>query len=399
MSKASTEDTKSQRREKGMGSIRKIGEGKYFGRLNVGKKPDGTRDIAYFNGKSEADVKKQIREFNLNRQKFFTNKVGTLTLEEYINKWLKLYKQAELKSSSYDRLENTIKHHIIPNIGFVQISQINSDTIQEYFNSLVQKKKILSYSSTKKIYDALNACFNYAVIKKDISANPMMLVKIPSSISNAPQKEIRIFSENEIKLIREEAQKTYSTGTPMYVYGHAYILMMNTGIRLGEATGLKWTDYNEEDETLHIQRNIQTVKKRDDKGDVTQGYEIKTDTTKTYSGNRVLHLNDNAKQAIQRLKETNFKSEYIICNSKKAIVPPAHLERTFYRILKNINIEITGLHTLRHTFASTLFLHGVDVKTVSQILGHASVAITYNTYIHLIDKQKIDAVNILDTVF
>lgn len=97
-------------------------------------------------------------------------------------------------------------------------------------------------------------------------------------------------------------------------------------------------------------------------------------------------MNKNATEALQRLCDAHPNSKEIVCGAKGTVIPPERLERTFYRILKNAGLEKTGVHSLRHTFASVLFAKGVDVKTVSKLLGHASIQITLNTYIHLIER-------------
>ena len=89
---------------------------------------------------------------------------------------------------------------------------------------------------------------------------------------------------------------------------------------------------------------------------------------------------------------------YVMNNSKGNRVSMSNMSKTFYRLLNNVGIERCGMHSLRHTFASRLFAKKVDVKTVSEILGHSSVVITYNTYIHLLPKQKQEATNLLDRV-
>lgn len=391
--------SKEKRREKGTGSIRKINDNKFYGRLNLGRNSDGKQNIKCFTGKTEADVKKQIREFNLNRKSMLSQNIGTTTLEKYIMDWLTTYKHPELKSSSYDRLEKTVKTYIIPNLGYIQISQVTSDDIQTYLNTLSNQENTLSLSSIKKIYNALNACFKHAIIRGDVLSNPMLLVKIPSKFKELPKKDIRIFTEKEVNMIQEEINRKYSNGNNVYLYGEIYVLMLNTGLRMGEAIGLKWEDYHRENRTIHIQRNVQVVKNRNHLGEAEDGYKLQEQSTKTYSGDRIIDLNNNAIKAVSILWQKNKTNEYIVCNSKGKMLPPQQLERTFYRILKNVGLEKTGLHSLRHTFASTLFLHGVDVKTVSKILGHANVTITYNTYIHIIERQKIDAVNVLDNIF
>jgi integrase len=172
--------------------------------------------------------------------------------------------------------------------------------------------------------------------------------------------------------------------------------MLHTGLRLGEAIGLKKSDWNKDDNTLHVQRNIQSVSKRNDDGTRARGKRLISNTTKTYSGNRILPLNKTARDALERLCEQHPESEHVVCSSLGTIIPPERLERTFYRILNNVGITKAGTHSLRHTFASMLFAKGTDIKTVSELLGHASIQITMNTYVHLIGDPKHSAVEKLD---
>ncbi len=110
-------------------------------------------------------------------------------------------------------------------------------------------------------------------------------------------------------------------------------------------------------------------------------------------------MNKNASAALERLCERFPDSKYIVSSSKNDIVPPERIERTFYRMLNNVGIPKTGTHTLRHTFASTLFEADVNIKKISAILGHASAKITLDTYIHLIEKTDHEAVKKLDDLF
>lgn len=385
--------SQSKRREKGTGNIYRRDNGTWVGRLTIGVKSDGKPKIKCFSGKTEAEVKKKIREYNFGDVGVEISKVS---VETYIKNWLLTYKKDTLKQSSYDRLENTFLHQIVPNIGFIQLQQLTADDIQKLLSKL--KSNELSYSSIKKVHDCLNAVLKHALIHGDIQKNPMISVKMPEQKLFA-KKDIRFFSKEEIALIIEECGRRYRTGTPVYIYGDAYILMLNTGIRVGELIGLEKSDWNQEEKTLHIKQNVQSVKIRDKNGNRSVGYEIVLNTTKTYSGDRIIPLNQNATDAITKLCNRHPNSKYIVSSSKGDIVPPDRIERTFYRILNNINIKKTGTHSLRHTFASVLFSKGVDVKTVSKLLGHASIQITLNTYIHLIENTDHNAVAKLDDIF
>ena len=388
-----SEETK-PRREKGTGTLWKKENGTWMGRVDIGRNAEGKRKYKNFSGKTEAEVKRKIREFNKSAKHIDENKI---TVGAYIQNWLSTYKMGTIKLSSYDAIEKTLRNHIIPNIGMIQLQQLTSDDVQSLLLKL-KKEDGYSYSTIKKVYDCLNAALLHATIKKDISENPMLLVKMLAR-SEFETKEIRYFSEDECALIIEECSRQYKTGKPIYQYADAYILMLNTGIRLGEAIGLKKTDWNKGESTLHIQRNIQSISKRDNSGNRVQGKQLVTNTTKTYSGDRIIPLNKAATEAIQRLCEQHPDAECIICSSKGDMIPPERLERTFYRILKNVGISQAGLHSLRHTFASMLFKEDVDVKTISELLGHASIQITLNTYVHLIGKPKHTAVNKLDEKF
>lgn len=382
-----------QKRDNGTGTIYQRSNGSWVGKIYLGRDETGKEKFKYLSGKTESEVKKKIREYNQLGSRIESKKIS---LQEYLNNWLRTYKLGTIKASSYDAIERTAKNQIIPYIGMIQLQEITATDIQTLLAEL--KEKGYSYSIVKKTHDCLNAMFVHATIANDIIKNPMLLVKMLAK-SEFEKKEIRYFSEEECALIIEECSRQYKTGKPIYQYADAYILILNTGIRLGEAIGLKKADWDKNESTLHIQRNIQSVSKRDNGGNRVQGKQLVTKTTKTYSGDRVIPLNNAATEAIERLCEQHPNSECIICSSKGEMIPPERLERTFYRILKNVGISQAGLHSLRHTFASMLFKENVDIKTISELLGHASIQITLNTYVHLIGKPKHDAVAKLDNIF
>ena len=100
--------------------------------------------------------------------------------------------------------------------------------------------------------------------------------------------------------------------------------------------------------------------------------------------------------ALSELRNITGEYEYIVTSSKGERIRPSRLNLTFHSILKAVNIERVGVHTLRHTFATMLFNNGCEVKVVSELLGHSNTKITENIYIHLIQKQKIKAIESLD---
>ncbi len=381
---------KSERREKGTGTIYEREPGKWMGKIIIGTTAEGKPKAKYFSGKTEAEVKRKIREYNKAGSKEVATKV---TLGTYLLEWLKTYKLNSIKRSSYDALEGTAKNHIIPNLGMIQLGALTGDDIQKLLNKM--KADGYSHSTVKKAHDCLNAVLKHALIKEDIVKNPMLQVIMPAA-SLFPQKEIRFYTAEEALRITEEATREYSTGRLVYIYGYVFILMLHTGLRLGEAIGLEKTDWDTVNNTLKIQRNIQSVKKRDKDGNAVTGRELISNTTKTYSGERTLALNATATNALTKLCEAHPGSKYIVCDGNGNQVPPERVERTFYYLLKNVGLEKDGVHSLRHTFASLLFAQGTEIKVVSKLLGHASVQITMNIYVHLYENVERDAVAQLD---
>lgn len=282
------------RRERGTGRVYQRGK-KWMGRLDitsdVGLTSDGKRSYKYFSGNSEGEVKRKIREYNKQNYHISSNKVS---FSEYAKNWLYVYKKFDLKRSSFDRLENTLNHQVIPYLGLIQLQQISSSDIQKMLIKLQDAGK--SYSTIKKAHDCVQAIMKHALIEGDISKDPMLTVRMPNK-AQFEQKEIRIFTREEAAAIVEEVGRTYQNGAPVYPYGKAYILMLNTGLREGELIGLLKEDWDKDAATIHVKRNVQSVKKREG-ADAAGGYELVTNSTKTYSGDRIIHLNQAATKAI-----------------------------------------------------------------------------------------------------
>ena len=108
----------------------------------------------------------------------------------------------------------------------------------------------------------------------------------------------------------------------------------------------------------------------------------------------MIPLNQKAEEALRILQQRSI-TQYVVENSKGKAVLPSNLERSFHAILRNCGLEKHGVHILRHTFASMLFSKGVDGKIISQLLGHSSVKVTYDIYVHIMPKEIAHVTNVL----
>lgn len=384
-----------QRRDYGSGSISQRKDGTWTARMVIGVNEKGKPRIKALYGKTEREVKKKLKEFQKEFYKNDQTVVQKNTVESYMLNWLHTNKKNTLKPKSYDRLEQTITYQVIPQIGHIQLSAIQANDIQNMINNLAEAG--MSYSTIKKAYDAVNECFRTGIIQKTVLFNPALGVTIPAK-SSFGKKEIRCYNENETKKLCEAAVGIYSNGKRVYRLGDAIVLDVNTGLRLAELLALKWADVDLDNRIIHISSTRVVVKDRS--ADAAKKYVvIEQDSTKSQTSTRDVHLNDDAYDALLRLKEITGAFDYVLATKAGKPVAPRYLDRMFRKIAVAAGFEedkIYGLHSLRHTFASRLFANGEDVKTVSELLGHSDITITYNTYIHLINQQKKNAVKKLN---
>lgn len=393
-----------KKRDNGTGSIYVDGN-KYVAAIQIGLKSNGKPKIKKFTSvKSEAEVKKKLKDFLRNQNKFVqSDNSKRTTVKEYFNYWLYEFKYKELKAQSFDRLESTVKNHIIPEIGMLQFAQVTQDDIRK----LISKKESegLSKSSLKKIIEAIKSCYKFDYNKGEdlrvCQKNSIIYMDVNIK-SKKEVKEIKVFTDEEIEKIKEVIFSKYSNGKRKYPYGEAYLFILNTGIRAGEALALQ-RDIDFDLNQIEINKNLITTKNRDEKGNVVKdenGHKKATkisNTPKTKSSYRTIKLNKKAVEYAKSLLNRHANCNNLIVNKNGDILTMQAFSRTFDRILREAGIDTAGgvgLHALRHTFATKLFESGIEVKVVSTILGHSSTAVTYNTYIHILDKIKAKAMEI-----
>ena len=383
----------------------------YVGCIRYGMKPDGSPNrVTFYSGKDgkKSDVIQKMTDWRLRHEQNYaeTHKVR---LEDGIMAWAETCKKPDLKPSAYDRLESIIKCQIIPRIGWYYLTELADSMIQSDLISEILEKDGLSVSTAKKAYNALNEFLKYSVHKKEIPSNPMAMMKAPKPSSTIEldccNSGESITGEKDKALSREETEKLRSIlysrwkiapQNRRYPNGGAMELILNTGLRLGEALALQWSDVNWKKNTISVSKNLIRVKNRSGKG---KKYKlILQEKPKTEKSKRIIPLNKAALAALEDLKTApGYKPDgFIIHTNKGTAVLPRTLEQTLENMCAAVGIRKVGVHALRHTYATRLFEKGVDIKIISELLGHSSTEITYRIYVHVIDSLKESAVEALD---
>lgn len=385
------EKTAKRNRGYGNGSVYfRESDQRWVGKYKIGIKDDGRPAMKVVYGKSEAECHKKLKEIIEEANKTEYVQVQKSSVEDYMNNWLTSVKKNELKPKSYDRLEQTVKLYVNPAIGSIQLQAIKPKDVQTMINNLRESGK--SHSTIKKAYEAVNACFKLGVIQKTVSHNPAVGVTIPSR-KVLPSKKIQFYTKDEAAALTKQAMSCWGNGKRRYPLGAFVPLLLNTGLRASELLALKWeSDVDLKEKTLTIHNNVVFVRDRTKE----KGYKLlEQDSVKTDAGqDRTIPLNDDAVAALLDIYQITGDDQYVMTTSEKTIVKPRQLDQMFRRIAVAAGMpeeKIYGVHSLRHTFATLLLSNNVDIKTVSKLLGHSDVTITYNTYIHVIKEQEAKA--------
>ena len=380
------------RREKGTGSVSQRKDGTWRGIIDLGRGAEGKRKTITVYGKTEKEAKKKLREKQEELCKFDYQEIPKLTLGELLDDWKDTVKRLEVKSTSFDLIENTIDLHIKPEIGYIQIANLTYRDIQLYIIGMTDKG--YAFSTIKKAYNAINASLRWAIQQDFIRKNPCVDVKLPKQNKRA-KSDIEFFTDAEVDTIIKGALFRYKTGKYMYKHGYAIVLLLNTGMRVGELLALKWKNVNFRERQIYVCETRHQIK---DRTDSEQKYVVVDSTTKTKSSCRYIPINDDALAALEYFRDFGYKNPYVMANSDHNVITYRNLFRVLDNIKKANGINHGSIHTLRHTFATMLFRKGVDIKVISELLGHSDISITYDIYTHVIEEQKQKAVDVLNVL-
>jgi integrase len=392
-----------KRRPKGEGSWGKktIKDIEYF---HFRKKYNGKYKDFY--GLTQREVKEKIKSFESSNHYLTNKEIKKQTLKTYIEDWLYNVRINEVEKSSFltnkKTYENQIKGYEPVNM---QMATLDSDIIQKHINILASK---YSRSTVSKAYFLYNLCFDYALTKRDILSNPMTTVKMPSESNVSNKKKEYIIPEPEdIDLLFNEAGRlnvagfcfTGKEGTRVYGdNAYAIVLVSYTGIRIGELLALEWQDVSIENQEMIIRRAASSVEKNDN-GTTYIIKEIKTPKTK--NSYRTIPLPERAITALKELEKSNpdhKPTDKILLGTNGKPKSERNITRTLnaMQVRAKCKVSKCGMHSIRKAYGLMLLLNGVDIKTISVLMGHASVSLTMDTYIGYIKKMGINAKDVLN---
>lgn len=287
--------------------------------------------------------------------------IENVTFAKMAEEWLQ-FKKTQIKESTYLNYNYIVNKRLVPQIGKLNIKQI-----QLYnFNGLIGKlMENLSNKTVRDVTVVLKGILKFSEIKYDKSFK-LELIATPK----IAKKEVEIFKENEIKKIKEYCLNNKNPRTI------GILICMYTGLRIGELCALKWKDCNVMKRTIEVTHTLQRVYKG--KKDTVVIYT----TPKTQKSIRKIPISSALCGTLKKEINSYDKEAYILTGEIEKYMEPMCLRNYYKQLLKKCEIPYRKFHCLRHTFATKCIKVGMDVKSLSEILGHSNVSITLNIYVH-----------------
>ncbi|MCR4661628.1 MAG: site-specific integrase [Clostridia bacterium] len=303
----------------------------------------------------------------------------------WVEEWLKLYVEPSTKLRTYIRYREIATNRLIVKFGEYDLDKITPKIIQSYITELLKTgnnktHKGLSSSSVNLILNVMLNSLKRAYDNGYKKEYNYTAIKRPT----IKEKEVNCFTLKEQKKIENYVLNSKNKK----LFG--IILCLYTGLRIGELLALKWTDIDFKDGLLFINKECYLVK------DDNNMYTRKEDTPKTKSSIRIIPLPKQIIPLIKKIKSTT-ESSYVISNKGNPISIRSY-QRSFELLLKKLGIEHKGFHALRHTFATRAIECNMDIRTLSEILGHKNPMMTLNRYAHSLMEHKKEMMNRLGKI-
>ncbi|HZU18872.1 MAG TPA: tyrosine-type recombinase/integrase [Candidatus Dormibacteraeota bacterium] len=360
------------RRAAGEGTIYQRADGRWVAQLRA----DGRRLTFY--GATRREANEKLLKARRDRAEGVLLAASGWTLGQYLERWLTDVVSRSVRPRTYETAALNVRR-LLPYLGRLKLGSLSPAAVQYTYGRLLDRG--LSARSVEQVHEVLHRALRQAVLWGLIARNPTDGVAVP----RPARREPRVLTEAEIRRLFE------ATGDHrLYAL---WVVLATTGLRLGEALGLMWDDLDAKTGRLHVRRALQWQRGR---GPVLT-------EPKTRRSRRVVYL---APSVVRALADHRHRQEeerllagsrwegigLIFCTRWGRPIRDTYLSAVFHRTLARAGLPRVRIHDLRHTAASHLLARGVHPKVVQELLGHSTIALTLDTYSHVLPALHADAV-------
>lgn len=365
------------------GSITKVGT-KFRVTFDFGTDSKGKRIRKYTSASSEAEAKKLLNEFEYNQQRNLLVQTTKMTFSEFLEHWIENYVKYNCEETTIYGYRNIIFKHIIPFLGNFELQKLQPAHIQQYYKYLMDDK-LLSPNTVHKHHACIRKALDYGLKQQFVHRNVSDAVTLPKKERFVGQS----YTREQLNILLDRVKNT-KLELPVYLAGYL-------GLRREEIVGLQWKYINFKD------RSIQIAEVR-----TSAGSKEIVKAPKTEQSKRVLYMTDELFEVLTKARERQeeykwmlgdeyIDSGYVYIQDNGKPYRVNTLTEQFGLFLERNVLPKIRLHDLRHTFASILYEAGVDLKAISEALGHSDLATTNKIYTHRFDKTHKKTINAMST--
>lgn len=364
-----------RKRKNGEGTIRLRKDGRWEGRIVIGYDENGLPKTKNVLAKTKGECIEKLKALKSTITPDTPIKLkADMPFGEWLDYWYDTYCKPNARPATQRTYEGYIRLYLHPRLGSIPLNKVTTSDIQQMCTWMMTEARLdqkngdsgLSDSQVINCYSLCDRVLEKAVTEKLIVRNPAKGCKLPPNRPN----EMKVLSREDMQKVLIQAKEEN--------YYELFLLEFATGLRLGELMALQWDDVDLVTGELRINKQVNLV-----------GSKLVISEPKTKAAVRTLILPPSVRKVLAEYK-TRVNSRWLFPSPKKDDLPiiPSAVSRRLHTLLKHAGCEQVRFHDLRHTFATNALAHGMDIKTLSTILGHVSSATTLNTYSHVTDEMR-----------
>lgn len=373
-----------RKRKSGTGTIRQRKDGRWEGRAVVGYDDKGLPKTKNVLAKTKHECQEKLTKLMETVGSTKSEKIcADMPFGEWMDFWYQTYIKSGLRPATQNTYESTIYQHIIPQLGKIPLCQLTQKDLQQFYAHLKKEGRLvrteqygkgLSDRMVRMCHAKCRAALDQAVQENLIRSNPAVGCKLPPKRG----REMQVLSRQELQRFLMQAK---ADG-----YFELFLLDLSTGLRRGELLALQWVDLDLDTGTLSVTKQVYEVNGK-----------MQLSVPKTKASIRKLVLPPAVVEVFREYRKT-AKSRWLFPSPKNLDMPltPGSMLRRLHIILERAKCKQIRFHDLRHTFATMALENGMDIKTLSAMLGHVSAATTLDIYTHITSDMLSEAAAKID---
>ena len=373
------------RRSNHEGSIyQRKSDGLWMGVAHVGYNEAGKPLRKYVSAKKRMEVVNKLKDLRRKIDDGLLVKDEDVKVTELFERWFDDVMRHQIAPSTFSNYQTVVRMHILPRLGNKKIVELNVNDVDKLLSQKADSG--LSASTVRRIRAVLAQCLDQAIRWELVHRNVATLSRSPKMVRH----EGRTLSPDQARQLLESLRGHHNEAL--------YALMLATGLRRGEALGLRWSDFDRLTGVLRISRQLKR-----------EGSRLVTTDTKTSLSRRAVNLPEPMLKALLAHEERQradrewlddqwIDSGYIFTTSVGTPIDPRNLYREFQTVCRSAGLGDWHPHELRHSAASLMLAQGVKIQVVSKVLGHSSIRMTADVYGHILDPDRKEAADAMGSM-